>query len=170
MLSAYAERVWIYLERVLDMVIVTLMRRKHAGFTLETQGVEHRAFPNMKAAKKWLKANNFIYGQRDFLKYDGPDDKEWCHVNDASWDFIKVIIETLEDPEEDSCYKNFDPGMAPWLKAAYEEGRREGFAGRLVKLDMPRDEKIKMFIETFGDSKADAEYWISYCEKESAAQ
>ncbi len=37
------------------MVIVTLMRRKHAGFTLETQEVEHRAFPNMKAAKNGLK-------------------------------------------------------------------------------------------------------------------
>ena len=73
------------------MVIVTLIRKKLAGFTVETQGFEHRAFPDMKAAEKWLKANNFIYGQRNFLKYDGPKDKEWCHVNDASWEYIKVV-------------------------------------------------------------------------------
>ncbi len=149
------------------MVIVTLMRKEQVAFFLETQDSENRAFPSMKEAEKWLKANNFIYGQRSFLKYESPKDKEWCHVNDASWHFIKVIIETVEDAEAESCYKNFDPGIAPWIKSAREEGRREGFATGLVKTDIPREEKIKIFIEAFGDSKADAEYWISYCEKEN---
>ncbi|MBP3197159.1 MAG: hypothetical protein J6N21_09170 [Butyrivibrio sp.] len=147
------------------MVIITLEHNCIGVFKMEDIDCEHRAFLTMKEAEKWLVDNNFYYGQRSFLQYTPADAKEWCHQNDASWEFIGVSIEVIENPDEPSRYKDFNPGMAPWQKAAFEDGRREGYAQVLVEANFPRDEMIKRYMNHFDESKADAEYWISVCEE-----
>ena len=96
------------------MVVVTLEHKKLGAVFVDTVDSEHRAFLDMKEAEKWLNDNNFIYGQRSFFKYDKPEDKEWCHVKDASWEYINVLVECYDDVEKESRYKSFDPGMPPW--------------------------------------------------------
>ena len=157
-----------YLEKgEVEMVVVSLVRNKLGTFSLEIIDFEQKEFSDKHEAEQWLTDNNFVYGQRDFFKYKNSDDKQWCHINDVSWEFIDVTIETKQETNGESRYKNFIPDISPWAKAAYYDGLREGFAETIVKLDIPRDEKIKRFAEHFGDSIETAKYWISFCEKNS---
>ncbi|MCR5404230.1 MAG: hypothetical protein K6E91_10505 [Butyrivibrio sp.] len=146
------------------MVIITLERTKPSFMGMDIEDYEHRAFLTMKEAEKWLISNNFYYGQRDFFEYTPAEAKEWCHKKDASWEYIGVSIETIDNPDEVSRYKDFDPGMAPWQKAAFEDGRREGYTKKLVEAGLPREVIIKKYMEYFNERKEDAEYWISVCE------
>ncbi len=135
--------------------------------SMEIVDCEHRAFLTMKEAKKWLKDNNFYYGQRSFFEYTPPDGKEWCHKKDASWEYISVSVETIEDQNAPSRYRDFDAGVvSPWVKAALEEKRRKPLVRLIRTAGIPREEIIKRFMEDFGDTKEDAEYWIAVCEKE----
>ena len=147
------------------MVVITLEHKKRNYIGIDIVDSEHRVFPTMQKAKKWLADNNFYYGQSPFFNYNPHDGKEWCHIKDSSWEYIDVRLEILGDQDEPSRYKDFDPGMAPWQKAAFEEGRREGYAQVLVEADIPKDVKVKKFMEHFDESEEDAEYWISECEK-----
>lgn len=146
------------------MIIITLEHNSIGIIGKKEIDCEHRAFLTMQEAEKWLEDNNFYYGQRSFFQYTPADAKEWCHKKDVSWEFISVSIETIYDHDEPSRYKDFVPGMAPWQKAAFEEGRREGYAQVLVEAGLPRDEMIRRYMNHFDESKKDAEYWISVCE------
>ena len=146
------------------MVIVTLEHKKQRCIGLDIEDREHRAFLTMQEAEKWLEDNNFYYGQRDFFNYTPDDAKEWCHKNDASWEYINVEIETVEDRNSPSCYKEFDPGMSPWQKAAFEDGRREGFVEMLVEMGLPTELIIEKYMKNFKENEEDAKYWISLYE------
>ncbi len=150
------------------MVIITLEHKEQGFMSMDIVDCEHRAFLTMKEAKKWLKDNNFYYGQRSFFQYTPSDGKEWCHKNDASWEYISVKVETIEDQNAPSRYRDFDAGVvSPWAKAALEGGSRKTVVRVLRNADIPREQIVKVFMEDFGDSKEDAEYWISACEEES---
>ena len=146
------------------MVLITLERKKPSFAGMDIEDCEHRVFFTMQDAEKWLVSNNFYFGQRDFFKYTPADAKEWCHKKDASWEYIAVSIETIDVPGEPSRYKDFDPGIAPWKKAAFEEGRREGYAKTLVESGLSREVVIRKYMNYFNERKEDAEYWISVCE------
>lgn len=138
------------------MVIVTLTQKINALFTEHAIDSEHRIFSDIETAEKWLTENNFktVHGLRN------PEKVFWVHKNNNSEKYVDVTFENAEDQERESKFKNFDPGMDSWQKAAYEEGRREGFAKSIAKEDIPMEQKIKMFKEYFDTSWQDAEQWI----------
>ena len=148
------------------MVVVTLEHKKLGSVFVDTVDSEHRAFIDIKDAEKWLSDNNFIYGQRHFFRYENPDYKEWYHVKDASWEYIDVNVEYFDDPEKESCYKSFDPGIAPWARSIYEEAKREGFVKAMFDKKLSREIMVEKFMENFGDSRNDAEYWIDQHEED----
>ena len=73
---------------------VKLEKLKLGAIKLEPYGEEIRLFSTKKKAKKWLRKNGFIYGQRDFFAYPN-NEMEWCHKYDTCFSLVYVTIKKI---------------------------------------------------------------------------
>ena len=131
------------------MVLIVLERivRKIIGSDVEDK--EYRIFETIQEAERWLKENNFYYGQRIFFSYTPKDAKEWCHMNDDTWEYVNVTIEDRDVWNEPSYYRNFYPGREDDIKKVKQE--------MLVELVEDRVIPVEVAVEKLGISKVEFE-------------